>query len=201
MSKQINLNQLLKSMSAFDQIQYDDLSELIYLQHKVFKTLFSTLEVLNEEVTLIFETKQDAINFYMDCHYGKQLLKGVGVYYDLYNENQLILKPVLNVISLIDSRTPGLREISENLKINFKLEYIQAFSNTTLSLYIQQGQILSPQCDVYISKKLPYLSLGRLNKIIRNEYDFMRLNTHIHLVESESLYEPSVYRTRNVVAS
>ncbi len=193
MTKKINLNQLLSSLSKFDGLQYDDLSELIRLQHGTFQKFFKTSMVLNEEVTLVFETKQDAINFYMDCHYGKQILKNVGVYYDLLNENQLILRPVLNVIGLIDSRQPGLVEVSKNLSINFKLEYTQAFTNNTLSLYIHQGQILNPECHVYISDTLPYLSLGRLNKIIRNEYDFRRLNTTLHVVESESIYESNLF--------
>lgn len=193
MTKKINLNQLLSSLSKFDGLQYDDLSELIRLQHGTFQKFFKTSMVLNEEVTLVFETKQDAINFYMDCHYGKQILKNVGVYYDLSNENQLILRPVLNVIGLIDSRQPGLVEVSKNLSINFKLEYTQAFTNNTLSLYIHQGQILNPECHVYISDTLPYLSLGRLNKIIRNEYDFRRLNTTLHVVESESIYESNLF--------
>lgn len=193
MTKKINLNQLLSSLSEFDGLQYDDLSELIRLQHGTFQKFFKTSMVLNEEVTLVFETKQDAINFYMDCHYGKQILKNVGVYYDLLNENQLILRPVLNVIGLIDSRQPGLVEVSKNLSINFKLEYTQAFTNNTLSLYIHQGQILNPECHVYISDTLPYLSLGRLNKIIRNEYDFRRLNTTLHVVESESIYESNLF--------
>ncbi len=193
MTKKINLNQLLSSLSKFDGLQYDDLSELIRLQHGTFQKFFKTSMVLNEEVTLVFETKQDAINFYMDCHYGKQILKNVGVYYDLSNENQLILRPVLNVIGLIDSRQPGLVEVSKTLAINFKLEYTQAFTNNTLSLYIHQGQILNPECHVYISDTLPYLSLGRLNKIIRNEYDFRRLNTTLHVVESESIYESNLF--------
>ena len=193
MTKKINLNQLLSSLSKFDGLQYDDLSELIRLQHGTFQKFFKTSMVLNEEVTLVFETKQDAINFYMDCHYGKQILKNVGVYYDLSNENQLILRPVLNVIGLIDSRQPGLVEVSKTLAINSKLEYTQAFTNNTLSLYIHQGQILNPECHVYISDTLPYLSLGRLNKIIRNEYDFRRLNTTLHVVESESIYESNLF--------
>lgn len=190
MSKQINLNQLLATMSQFDNIQYEDLSELLSLHHAVFNKFFQAVEVLNEEVTLVFENRLDANNFYMECHYGNKTLRGVGVYYDLTNENQLILRPVLNVISLIDSRQPGLVQISKNLNINFKLEYQQSFTNNTLSLYIHQGQILDPQCDIYISSTLPYLSLGRMNKLIRNEYDFIRLNTQIHLVESEFIYEP-----------
>ncbi len=189
MTRKINLNQLLASLSKFDNLQYEDLSELISLQHSTYQKFFQSAMVLNEEVTLVFETKQDAINFYMDCHYGKQILRNVGVYYDLYNENQLILRPVLNVIGLIDSRQPGLVEISKHLDINFKLEYNQAFTNNTLSLYIHQGQIVNPECHVYISDTLPYLSLGRLNKIIRNEYDFKRLNTTLHVVESEAIYE------------
>lgn len=195
MSKKINLNQLLSNMSKIDQVHYESLNELLYLNFKVFDKFFKSVEVLNEEVTLIFENRQDCVNFYMDCHYGSQTLKKVGVYYDLQDENQLILRPVLNIISLIDSREPGLCQISKKLNINFKLEYTQTITNNTLSLYIHQGEIVNPNCDVYISEAIPYLSLGRLHKLIRNEYDFKRLNTTIHLVESEILYESN--RTRH----
>lgn len=192
MNKNVNLNQLLKNMSRIDNVKYRSLNELIEIQHKVFEMFFRKVYVLHEEVSLEFENRNDAITFYMDCHFGSKLLRKVGVFYDLLNENKLILKPILNVIDLIDSRTPGLCELSSKLNLNFKMSYQQSFSNTTLELYIHRGEIVEPQCIIRLNETIPYLALGQLMTLIRNEVDFNRLNTRIELVESESLYESSI---------
>lgn len=189
MNKTINLNQLLATMSKFDDVKYKNLNELIEIQNEVFKKFFKTVRIQKDEVYLIFENRQDATSFYLDCNYGNQTLKGVGVYYDLTDEKKLILKPIFDVISLIDSRKPGLCQISENLSINFKLEYKQSFSNSSLELYIQQGFIVEPECIIRVSDTLPYLGLGQMITLIRNEVDYRRLNTRIEIMESENMYE------------
>lgn len=189
--KTINLNQLLQSMSKHDQVHYESLNELLLIHHNVFNKLFSSHEILKEEVTLQFDNKQDAQAFYLECHYGKQILKHVGVYYDVNDDCCLILKPVLNIIGLIDGRKEGLCEISQLLDLNFKVSYQQAFTNTTFECYIHNGELIKPQCDIKINETLPILGLGRLFTLIRNEYDFKRLNAKITLVESESIYEPT----------
>ena len=199
MSKQINLNQLLTNMSRIDNVRYKDLNELIEIQHEVFQKFFKSIGIINHEVTLIYENKQDAMTFNMDCNYGNRLLKKVGVYYHLTDDTKLILRPIFNVISLIDSKEPGLCQISEKLGLNFKLEYIQSFSNTTLELYIHEGKILQPECVIRINETIPYLALGQMITLLRNEGDYRRLNTQLIITESEKLYEPSHTSHQHVI--
>lgn len=186
--KTININQLLTYMSKKDDIHYFTFNELIQIQHAVFDEVFELINPVNEEVILTFETQQDATSFYMDHQYGRRILKGVKVSYDLNNPTKLILRPIFNIISLIDSKKEGLCEISKALAINFKLEYKQSFSDNELSLYIQNGLIVNPICILRVNEDFPILSLGRLLTLMNNRHDFFKLNTVIQLVESEKLY-------------
>ena len=186
--KTININQLLTYMSKKDDIHYFTFNELIQIQHAVFDEVFELINPVNEEVILTFETPQDATSFYMDHQYGRRILKGVKVSYDLNNPTKLILRPIFNIISLIDSKKEGLCEISKALAINFKLEYKQSFSDNELSLYIQNGLIVNPICILRVNEDFPILSLGRLLTLMTNRHDFFKLNTVIQLVESEKLY-------------
>ncbi len=175
-------------MSKKDDIHYFTFNELIQTQHAVFDEVFELINPVNEEVILTFETQQDATSFYMDHQYGRRILKGVKVSYDLNNPTKLILRPIFNIISLIDSKKEGLCEISKALAINFKLEYKQSFSDNELSLYIQNGLIVNPTCILRVNEDFPILSLGRLLTLMNNRHDFFKLNTVIQLVESEKLY-------------
>ncbi|NLW28515.1 MAG: hypothetical protein GXY98_01195 [Erysipelothrix sp.] len=186
--KTININQLLNYMSKKDDIHYLTFNELIQIQHAAFDEVFEIISPVNDEIILTFETQHDATTFYMDHQYGRKTLKNVKLSYDLLDATKLILQPVFNIISLIDSKKEGLCEISKNLKINFKLEYKQSFSNNELSLYIQNGIIVNPSCIIRINQDFPILSLGRIFTMMNNRHDFFRLNTIIQLVESEQLY-------------
>lgn len=183
----MNLLQLIKTMRQKDQIQYRNLNDLITIQHQIFTESFEILSILDEQVKLRFNSNEDAQIFYMDCNYGSRKLKGVSVSYDLNDERTIILKPVINLAQLLNHRQFGLREIAKRLKLTFKLEYIQSYSNHEVSLWIQEGKILDPQCILNFYEGLPYLSLGRLYRIMSNEADFHHLNTKIRVIESQPI--------------
>lgn len=175
-------------MSKKDGMHYFSFNELIQIQHAAFDEVFELIGPVNEEVILTFETQQDATSFYMDHQFGRKVLKNVKVSYDLFDPTKLILRPIFNIISLIDSKKEGLCEISKALNINFKLEYKQSFSDNELSLFIQNGQIVNPSCVIVVNEDFPILSLGKILTMMNNRHDFFRLNTVIHLIESEKLY-------------
>ena len=182
----MNLKQLIQTMRQKDQIHYRNLSELIQIQHEIFAENFQICSILDEQVRLTFNSRDDAQVFYFDCNYGSQSLKGVSVYYDLYDDCILILKPVINLAQLLKHEY-GLISITKRLKVTCKLDYVQSYSNHRVSMYIQNGEILDPQCDLTFYEGLPYLSLGRLYRIMSSDADFYKMNTTITVQESQVL--------------
>ncbi len=182
----MNLKQLMTTMRQKDQIPYKNLTELIEIQYQLFTENFELCSILDEQVRLTFNSKDEAQAFYMDCNYGSKGLTGVSVLYDLYDDCVLILKPVINLAQLLKHEN-GLISISKRLRSTFKLDYVQAYTNHRISLYLQNGEILDPKCELFFYEGLPYLSLGRLYRIMSSEHDFYKLNTTITVIESQVL--------------
>ena len=183
----MNLIELIKTMRKKDKIYYRSLNELITIQHQIFSESFEILSILDEQVKLTFNSREEAQVFYMDCNYGHRALKGVSVTYDLYDDCCIILKPVINLAQLLNHPDYGLLKISKRLNLTFKLDYVQAYTNHQVSLWIQMGNILEPQCILNFYQDLPYLSLGRLYRIMSNEADFYGFNTTINVIESDPI--------------
>lgn len=192
--KNKTIQQLLQFMSNNDHIRYQNLNELIEIQQELYSEIFQQMSTSKDEVILSFQSANDAQAFYLDCHYGYRYLKTTGIYYHLSDPTKLVLKPVSNVASLINSKQPGLLEISKLLGINFGLKYIQNYTNNTIKLYCVDGQIFDIQCDIHIFTTLPWLSCGKLYQLFSNQHDFEKLNPTIHYVKGEMIFESNINR-------
>ncbi|NLC05008.1 MAG: hypothetical protein GX778_00590 [Erysipelothrix sp.] len=179
--KTINLTQLLH------QSQVESLKELIYQQQEQFVDDYQLVNVLDEEVRLIFKNERDAQMFYTDCQFGHRFLKNVVVRYDMNDEKVLVLRPIQSIISLLKHNESSLLTISQKLGINFEVEYIQAFTNHHLTLEIENGQMKNPECTLYVNLEHMTFGLGRLYKLMRDESDFYALNTSIKQIRSETI--------------
>lgn len=179
--KNMNLQELLHTLRS------SSLKELIYYQQNSFVEHYQLANVLNEEVRLIFKSASDAQLFYTDCHFGHRFLRNVEVRYDINAENVLILRPIQSIISLLKHNESSLLSISEKLGIDFDVEYSQAFTNHHLTLSVEEGQMINPECTLYFNPSHATFALGRLYKLMNDESDFYALNTKITTVRSEVL--------------
>lgn len=177
----IKLNQLLSYTNT------TSLHEVLSQYQEDFIDTYQFADVLNEVVILKFETTRDAQAFYTDCTYGNRLLRNVNVSYDTHDETKLILRPIPSIISLVKSSDSPLRVISSKLHLNFTLEYTQAITNHHLHLTIHNGEVINPECTLYINMDYLSLAFGRLYKLMSKDEDFVKLNTQIEIIRSQPL--------------
>ena len=191
--KNSQLENLMNYMKQKDCVKYKSFEELLDVQHEIFEEFFYTVRPMNDEVFLIFDTESDAQSFYVHCHFNKIILNDIKVYYDLQDSRRLILKPVEDISTLIVSPESGLCILSRNLKLKFRLEYHQSFTNHELSLYMIDGKVYNVNCVLKISTIIPWLSLGTVYKIMKSASDFINLNTKIEFVKGEYIHESNFF--------
>ena len=141
----------------------------------------------NVKVTLEFEDTYDAQTFYTEIKHNPKYAQQYKVETHPYDICKLMVSGASTLYDYFGTREPNLLTLSRQNHIDFKIDYVQDFSNIVFTGEVIQGELLGRHCLVQVSDVLPELSLAGLKYIGRTRAEFDALLTRIFSVESVSI--------------
>lgn len=135
-------------------------------------------------VTLEFESSFDAQLFYTEVRHNMKYAEQYTVTTHPYDVTKLRVGGAPTLFDYFGTREPNLLTLSRENNINFKIDYVQEYSNIVFTGEVIEGELLGRHCLVQVSDVLPELSLAGLQYIGRTRSEFETLLTRIFKVES-----------------
>lgn len=161
------------------EIGIEDVRPLMKNQSRKFEKTFGFKLRKEIEISLYFESNFDRIDVYQELKFNPDFRKLYTVKYDPHNEGVLCVSGQATLFDYLGSREPNLLTLSRLLNVDFKVSYVQPYSNTTFKGEVVNGELLGRQCIVQVNDVLPELSLGLLNQIGKDETELDLLLTRI----------------------
>lgn len=163
------------------------LNQMFETNKEKFKQRFG-FEMANEvTIELTFESSFEATLFYQEIKQNPRYSQQYTVKTHPYHVSVLIVSGATTLFDYFGTVEPNLLTLSRQNQIDFKVDYVQPFSNIVFTGEIVQGELLGRHCIVQVSDVLPELSLAGLPLIGSNRAEFDALLTRIFNVESTRL--------------
>lgn len=152
-----------------------------------FKERFGFDLDLDVKVTLEFDSYEDARIFYSEVKYSQKYYEQYNVQTHPYDTTKVIISGAETLFDYFGTREPNLLTLSREQGINFKIDYLQEFSNIIFTGEVIQGELLGRHCLVEVSDLLPEIAIAGMHYIARTHSEFEALLTRIFKVESVML--------------
>lgn len=136
---------------------------------------------------ITFSDSLDMTQFYQELKYNDIFNKLYSVRAHKTQDMTLQVTGKSTLFDYLGSKEPNLLTISRSLKIDFKVQFKQAYSGTDFFGHVVNGELLSRQCIVEVSDLLPELSLGLLSQIGETQNELDLLLTRIIFVPAVSI--------------
>lgn len=162
----------------------NNIETLIKKEKDVYHQLFETTR--KEEIQLIFDSAEQAAQFYYDMKYSYYALDSIQAVTDTQDSCSIRCFVEGSVIDYFHPYAPGFLTYSQNTKLNFRIRYDQSFTNSVLEADVMDGQLKHIRCKINFFQSLPQLSLGTLHHFIQSEEDIQRLNPTVVIVSEMS---------------
>lgn len=167
--------------------QGTSIHEFIRTQGKLFDQRFGSIMPEVVEITLIFDSLEDAHEFYNEIKYNSKYQSLYTIRTDRYNPHQLIVSGSATLYDYFGTREPNLLTVSRVFGISFKVDYVQPMSGIVFTGEVVEGELLGRQCIIEVSTVLPELALGGLRYIARDLDQFDSLLTRLYSVEGQRI--------------
>lgn len=167
--------------------QGTSIHEFITSQGKLFDQRFGSIMPEVVAITLIFDSLQDAHEFYNEVRYSSKYQTLYTIKTDRYNPLQLHVSGSETLYDYFGTREPNLLTVSRVLGLSYKVEYVQPMSGIVFNGEVVQGELLGRQCIIEVSNIIPELALGGLRYIARDLDQFDALLTRLYAVEGQRI--------------
>lgn len=149
-----------------------------------FENRFGFSMDLDVTVTLEFANAKEAVLFYSEVKYNQKYADQYQVQTHPYDSNKVMVSGAETLFDYFGTREPNLLTLSREQQIDFKIDYVQQYSNIVFTGEVVQGELLGRHCLVEVSDVLPEIAIAGLNYIARTHGEFEALLTRIFKVES-----------------
>lgn len=161
-----------------------NIKTLVKKEQDVYQQLFETTK--KEEIQLIFDSTEQAAQFFYDMKYSYYTLDTIKVFTDPTDNCSIHCAVEGSVIDYFHPYAPGFLTYSQNTKLNFRIRYDQSFTNSVLEADVIDGQLKHIRCKINYFQSLPQLSLGNLHHFIQSEEDIQLLNPTVVIISEKS---------------
>lgn len=166
---------------------YESIHPFLMEQRHKFERTFGILVSQSIEIELILHTNTEMIDVYQELRFNPRFSKLYTVKHHPSQNLTLLVSGQDTLFDYLGSKEPNLLTLSRMLGVDFKVVFVQSFSNTSFKGEVVQGELLGRQCLVAVNNMVPELSLGLLNQIGSDEVELELLLTRIIPFQTETI--------------